>query len=318
MTSHSSLDSLHSSLQYDVIIIGGGAAGLSAGLWCDELGLKTLLLEKQTEVGGQLLWVYNQIENHLGGWSAANGRELRDRFAEQIANRRFLIRTEAKVATVDLATKQVVLENDERLFAKFLILATGVRRRKLNVPGEDAFKNRPGWLESGKRDRLLATGKSVCIVGGGDAAAENAVILAAVARKVYLVHRRREFRARQEFLEKINRTSNIETLTETKVLEITGDQQITGVRLQKNDLSKPFQITVDAILLRIGVAPNSELFSDELETDASGYLAVNSNCETGMQGIFAIGDVANPLSPTISTAVGMGATAAKVIAARNL
>jgi thioredoxin reductase (NADPH) len=209
----------------------------------------------------------------------------------------------------------VFLKNGEELVAKFLILATGVGRRKLGVVGENEFKGR-GLLESGKRDGNLVAGKTVCVIGGGDAAAENALILAAVAKKVYLVHRGDRFRARTEFIEKINQNPCIEVLRETKVLELTGDEQIRAVKLQKSDSSEPFQIEVDAVLLRIGVEPNTEVFRGKLKTDALGYLEIDSRGETSVADVFAVGDVANPLAPTISSAVGMGATAAKVIAAR--
>ena len=142
------------------------------------------------------------------------------------------------------------------------------------------------------------------------------MILATIAKKVYLVHRRGSFSARSEFIEKIEQNSVIEVLSETKVLEIIGDEQIKAVKLQRSDLSKPFEIAVDAVLLRIGVEPNTELFRSTLEADAGGYIEINSRCETSVTGVFAVGDVANPLAPTISSGVGMGATAAKVIAAQ--
>lgn len=299
---------------YDVIIIGAGAAGLSAALWCDELGLKTLVLEEANEIGGQLLWVYNAIENHLGAEPAADGRELRDRFAAQIRTCNFQLQTGTKVTAVDLNAKKVSLANGEEITARALILATGVRRRKLNVKGEDEFKGR-GILESGKRDSRLVTGKTVCIIGGGDAACENALILAEVAAKVYLVHRRNEFRARQEFLEKIQQNPRIEVLTETQVLQITGTDKIESVELQKKD-QPTFQIKVDAVLLRIGVQPNSELFRNQLKTDKNGYIEIDSRCETSVENVFAVGDLANPLAPTVSSAVGTGATAAKALTAK--
>ena len=303
----------HSSILHDVIVIGAGAAGLSAGLWCDELGFKTLVLEQADEIGGQLLRIYNAVENHLGAENARNGRELRDRFAAQLAGRGFLLQTEVAVSAVDFTaseTKRVFLKNGKDFSAKFLILATGVRRRKLGVPGENEFAGR-GLLASGQRDRALVAGKTVVVVGGGDAAAENALILSATAAKVYLIHRRREFRARAEFLEKINQTPKIEVLSETKVLEIVGDERISAVKLERNQSSEPFQIETDAVLLRIGVEPNSEIFRAHLKTDPDGYLEINGRCETNVAGVFAIGDVASPLAPTISSAVGMGATAPK-------
>ena len=313
MSFHSSLITHHSSL-YDVIVIGAGAAGLSAGLWCDELGLRTLVLEGEREIGGQLLRVYNSIENHLGVESG-NGRELRDQFAAQIKKCNFELRTNSKVTAVDLKSKQVFLKNGEQISARALILATGVRRRKLNVAGEDEFVGR-GILESGKRDYQSVAGKTVCIVGGGDAACENALILAETAKKVFLIHRRNDFRARKEFLENIRQNSRIEILRETRVLQIIGTEKVETVELQKNDSSTPFQIAVDAILIRIGVEPNSDLFREQLKTNDSGYTEINSMCETSVEKVFAIGDVANPLAPTVSAAVGMGATAAKVLNAK--
>lgn len=299
---------------FEVIIIGAGAGGLSAALWCAELNLKTLLLESENEIGGQLLRVYNRIENHLGT-IAADGRELRDNFAAQIRMRNFELRTAAPVASVDLTAKRVFLANGEIFEARFLILATGVSRRKLNIAGEAEFYER-GLLESGKRDGGKMLEKTVCIIGGGDAAAENALIMGEFAAKVYLVHRRREFRARAEFLEQIRQNQKIEVLTETEVLQISGTEKIERVELLKSDSPVSFQIAVDAVLIRVGVEPNSAPFGSEIELDAQGYVVVNSLCETSVADVFAVGDVSNPLAPTISGAVGAGATAAKVIAAR--
>src|SRR5918911_5333836 len=136
---------------HDVIIIGAGPAGLSAALWCDELGLDTLVIEQAAEVGGQLLRVHNPVENYLG-LRAANGRELRDLFAAQVEDKEFDLWTEAEVESVDLKAKRVRLRSGEELQSIALILATGVRRRKLGVPGEEEFAGR-GVLESGRLDR---------------------------------------------------------------------------------------------------------------------------------------------------------------------
>lgn len=137
-------------MNYDVIIIGGGAAGLSAALWCAELKLKTLLLERGAELGGQLLRVYNPIKNHLG-IETENGRELRDIFVKQIENYRFDVRLQSEIVQVDLESKTVTLSNGGVFRARTLIVASGVRRRKLNVEGEEKFAGR-GIIESGKRD----------------------------------------------------------------------------------------------------------------------------------------------------------------------
>jgi thioredoxin reductase (NADPH) len=295
----------------DVIIIGAGAAGLSAGLWCDELGLKTLVLESEKEIGGQLLRVYNPIANHLGA-IASNGSEMRDKFAAQIENCGFQRRFETKISSVDLAAKNIVLENGEQLRSRAIILATGVRRRRLNIAGE----NLRGVLESGKRDAEFGRGKNVCVIGGGDAAAENALIFAAVAEKVFLVHRNKEFRARAEFLEKINGNTRIEILLETEVKKIVGKEAVEAVELRKNDSPEKFQIAVSSVLVRIGVEPNTDFVCGQIKLDENGYIEINSSCETSLENVFAVGDVANPLAPTVSSAVGGGATAAKMLRAR--
>ena len=136
---------------YDVIIIGAGAAGLSAALWCDELGLDALVLEAGAETGGQLLNVYNPINNYLGV-RAANGREMRDLFAAQVADADFDLWTEVEIESVDLKAKRVALRSGEQLQAISLVVATGVRRRRLGIPGEAELAGR-GVVESATRDR---------------------------------------------------------------------------------------------------------------------------------------------------------------------
>lgn len=298
----------------DVIIIGAGPAGLSAALWCDELGLDTLLLEEEEEIGGQLLRTYNRIDNYLGV-TAEDGRELRDIFARQIEERGFDLWTNAEIESVDLKSKCVRLKNGEKIQSIAIIIATGVQRRRLGIPGEEELKGR-GIIESGKRDRYLVVGQDVCVVGGGDAAAENALILAEVCPTVTLVHRGKTLRARCDFVEQIRATHNITLFTETKLLRIIGENEVEGVEIVRKDAYKPLQIAVKGVLIRIGVEPNTQLFRDQLSLDENGYIKISNTCETEISNVFATGDVANPIAPTISNAVGMGATAAKAIAAR--
>ncbi len=298
-------------MNFDVIIIGGGAAGLSAGLWCEELGLNALLLEANTELGGQLLWVYNSIENHLGS-EAKNGRELRDIFVRQIENRRFAIRLQSEISDINLEKREVLLSSGEIFSARFLIIATGIRRRKLNVEGEEKFKNK-GIIESGKRDAQSVKDKEVCIIGGGDAGFENALILAETASKVTLVHRRKSFRARAEFIEQAQNNQKIKILTETVLRKIVGKKRVEAVELEDLNVAEIFSLNVEAVLIRVGVEPNTEILRGKLKLNENGYIKINQNCETNVKGIFAVGDVANPLAPTVSSAVGMGATAVKTI-----
>lgn len=293
----------------DVIIIGGGVAGISAALWCHELGLNSILLESSTELGGQLLWTYNAIENHLGV-EAKNGTELRDIFVKQTENRNFSLRLNTKISKIDLQNRLVSTENGDSFSAKSLIIATGVKRRTLGIEGEERFKNK-GIIKSGKKDKELVRDKNVLIIGGGDAALENALILSETASKVYVAHRRNEFRAREEFTNKAERIANVQFLKETDVRKIDGDEKIEAVLLEHNN--KFYSLSIDAILFRIGVEPNTSIVKERLELDKAGYIKINDRCETNIEGIFAVGDVANPTSPTISSAIGMGTTAVKTI-----
>lgn len=297
--------------KFDVIIIGGGAAGMSAALWCDELKLRALLLESQPVLGGQLHMVHNPIANHLGA-SAKNGQELNRIFLEQIKSRSFEIRLNAKIVKVNFRTKTVYLESKDNFSARAIVIATGVERRKLGIDGEEKFQNK-GILRSGQLDAEKVKGKTVCVIGGGDAALENAQILSKNAAKIYLIHRRRDFRARPEFIEKVRRNKKIEVLAETFVEEISGKDEVESLRLKNSVTSETYVLPTDLILIRIGVSPATSIFKGKLNLDSKGYIQTNSNCETNVKNIFAIGDSANPLSPTVSSAVGMGATAIKTL-----
>jgi len=299
---------------HDVLIIGAGPAGLSAALWCGELGLDTLVLEQNEEVGGQLLSVHNPIENYLGV-RATNGRELRDLFVEQTKDCDFDLWTNVEIASVDLKAKRVVLRSGEELQSIAVIIATGLRRRKLGIPGEDEFVGR-GMIESATRDRDQFAGKDVCVIGGGDAAAENALLLAEVCPTVTLVHRGKRLRARREFTEGLHTNHCITVFPESRVHRIIGNEHLEAIEIERTGAIKPFQMAVQGVIVRIGFEPNTELFRDQLEIDEQGYAIITSQQETSVKNVFAVGDVANPLSPTISSAAGTGATAARVIAAR--
>ena len=299
---------------YDVIIIGAGPAGISAALWCSELQLDTLVLEQKAEIGGQLLSVHNEIRNHLG-ITARNGRELRDQFAAHVQDADFDLWNGAEIERIDLKTRRLTLRSGEDLRAITIILATGVRRRQLGIPGEKEFVGR-GIIESAARDRDLYKGLDVCVVGGGDAAAENALYLAEVCPTVTMVHRGKRLRARDEFSERIKADHRITLFTESRLERIMGGERVEAVEIKRDEGLKPFQTAVQAVLIRIGVEPNSELFRDQLTVDDRGYILANNNHETSVENVFAIGDVSNPLAPTISSAIGTGATAAKVISSR--
>lgn len=293
---------------FDVIVIGGGPAGLSASLWCSDLGLNTLLIEKEDQCGGQLLSVFNLVENYIG-IRPATGLEIRDRFISNLMKRPLLMMLNSEVTEIDVAAKRVSIASGKEFGAKCIIAALGVRRRRLGIGEEKFFAG--GIIPSGSNYK--EKGKRIVVVGGGDAAAENALILSEAAKKIYVIHRGQLLSARTEFTDRIKNEPKIEVRLGTIVRVINGDSRIESVEVENVLTGMANTIDADAMLVRIGVEPNTELLRGKVDIDDRGYVIVSNNCETSVEGIFAAGDAANPVSPTISTATGNGATAAKAI-----
>lgn len=291
------------------MIIGCGPAGMSAALWAHELGLRPAILESGREIGGQLLSTFNPITNHLGA-DARNGRELRDFFAQQLAERGLSPMPDDSVIAVDPDEMSVTLASGTTIRARGIIVATGVRRRRLGVPGEEEFRGR-GVIASGKREAESASGKDVVIIGGGDAAFENVLILGEYARSVTLIHRRDEFSAREEFVERVRAHPKAVIRTGDVVRSINGDERIKSVTVEDLRTGARENVPAEIVLIRIGVEANTGLLKGVVDLDRAGYVVVDRECRTNRSGIYAVGDCANPLSPTVSTAVGTGATAVK-------
>lgn len=295
--------------EFDVIIAGGGPAGLSALLWCSKLGLNSILLEKEKECGGQLFHIFNSIRDYMGV-ETANGSELCDAFMRQMKD--LDLHVNAKIIKADLSQKRITLADGRVYSGRAIIIATGVRRRKLDVPGEDEFWNR-GILQSGIKARNEVAGKTVLIVGGGDAAMENATILSETANKVVVVHRREQFTARDALVAQAKDAKNVEFVLSAKVSAINGRHGVESVEIEHLMTGMLSHIETDAVLIRVGVEPNTELFRGQIDMDDDGYVLIGATCATNASGVFAGGDAANPIAPTIAAAVGHGAIAAKSI-----
>ncbi len=291
----------------DVAIIGAGPAGLSAAIWCTDLGLETIVLESADRAGGQLHRIHNPVSNYPG-FESVSGSELAERFA---VKDRFPIEHGRQLSSFGLDPISLTLADGKVIRPRAVIIATGVRRRALGVPGENEFAGR-GIIDSGARDPSAAAGKRVVVVGGGDAAAENALILGEFAESVAVVHRRDSLSARPEFVERISKSSNIKLRFASTVESFNGNSRLESVTV-RTSADEASDIPADLALIRIGVVPNSEPFSGFLRMDQAGYIDVDRECRTSVPGIYAAGDVANPVSPTIATAAGMGATAAKAV-----
>jgi thioredoxin reductase (NADPH) len=293
----------------DVVVLGGGPAGLSAASWCAELGLDVTLLERERDIGGQLHRIFAPIENYLGR-SARDGAEMLSYFRASVERSSFRRMFGTHADSVDTELREVRLADGKVVGYRALIIATGVRRRMLNVEGEAQFRG-CGIIESGVRERAETAGRKVVIVGGGDAALENASILADIAQSVTVVHRRNDFTARAEFLASIGEKSNVEFKLNSVVRRIEGDSSVTGVEIENLATRTTTRLAADIVLIRIGVEPNSDLVRGVVDLDGEGYVIIDSTGQTSVPGVFAAGDIANPASPTLSTAAGTGATAAK-------
>lgn len=296
--------------KFDVVIVGGGPAGMAAALWSDELGLASCLLEKGNSLGGQLSWIHNPIRNYPGA-EFRDGAECLKGFEASISDRRFEFFPNVSTFSVVSATREVMTSAGS-FSGKAIVIASGVRRRELSVPGEAEFRG-SGILESGSRDRRSVDGLDVAVVGGGDAALENALLLAEFANKVYIVHRRDRFSAREEFVAAVAAIPKIECLLETNVERFGGENELEFVDVIGTGGSS-CRLSISNAVIRIGVVPNSELLVNAAELDDRSYVKVDSLGRTSAEGVYAIGDVANPVAPTIASAVGTAATAIKSIA----
>lgn len=260
--------------------------------------------------GGQLNQIYSPIKNFPGIAEIQPARLSKAMF-DQAVSSSLVTHITGDVVHIDPKTPGLTLADKSVIHARYIIAATGVRRRKLGIPGEDEFAGK-GVLDSGMRRRQALRDKTIVIVGGGDAAVENAALIGEFAKKIYLIHRGENLRARSEIIAAAQHRDNIEYLFETTLTAIDGEDSIRSVRLTTKT-GENHDLPTDALLIRIGVQPNTELFRDIISLDDDGYFVVDGNCRTSSNKIFAIGDASFPLSPTIPTAIGSGSTTAKVL-----
>lgn len=297
---------------YDICIIGGGPAGLTAALYSARAGRRTLLLEEKT-FGGQMAET-SVIEN-MPGSPDAEGWALAMRFGQQV--------TELQVETVyQRASKlelipggtRIVTEDGSTYEAKKLILAMGVRRRRLGVPGEDRLSGRGvGWCAV--CDGAFFRNKTVAVVGGGNTALEDALYLAGICRTVHLLVRKDSFRGQNALQTRVRDRENIQIHFQTQVLEIQGETKVQGLLLEER--GQQVRLPVDGVFVAIGLSPAPELYRDLVDTTAEGYILAGEDCRTSQPGVFAAGDIRQKEIRQIVTALGDGAVAAE-LAGREL
>ncbi|MCX8196280.1 MAG: thioredoxin-disulfide reductase [Acidilobaceae archaeon] len=295
--------------KYDLVIVGGGPAGLSAAVYAARLLLKTVVLS--IDVGGQLNWT-EWIDDYPG-FTKIKASELINKFREHAESSGVKVVTGVEVIDVkregDLF--KIAGRGGTEVYAKTVILAVGSRRRKLGVPGEDKFQGR-GVSYCSVCDAPLFKGKSaVAVVGGGDAALEGAIMLSGYVGKVYLIHRRDSFRAKPALVEDAKRRTNIEFVLNSVVTEILGEEEVKAVKV-KGPKGEAV-VEVDGVFVEIGQEPPTELFRRiGVETDEQGYVKVGEWMETSIPGMFAAGDATSLWRGfrQVVTAAAMGAVAA--------
>jgi thioredoxin reductase (NADPH) len=291
---------------YDVVIVGGGPAGLAAALYTARMDLKTVVLDRGA-LGGQLL--NTELIEDYPGFESILGSELATKMGEHARRFGVKVRDFEPVQDIDVEgkIKVVRLESGEELRAPALIMAAGGLPRYLEVPGEKEFWGR-GVSYCAVCDGAFFKGQELAVVGGGDAAVEEGEFLTRYASKVYIIHRRSDLRAQPILVDRANANPKIEFIFDAHVKEIAGVDKVQVVTYEQH--GKVVKLPVGGVFIFVGFVPNSGLFKVHVDHDEAGYIVTDRNMQTSVEGVWAVGDVRAQLTKQIATAVGDGTTAA--------
>lgn len=292
---------------YDLLIVGGGLAGLTAGMYGARYGLSTALVEQM--MGGAQIINVERIENFPGFPEGISGAELGPLLQEQAVN--------AGMQFIMDEVTQVARDGDFKLVscgsgsyrARAVIIATGSQLRSAGIPGEEGFRDR-GVSHCATCDGPMSMGQTVGVVGGGDSAADEALTLTEYADRVLLFHRRNQLRAQHVLQERLMEHPKVEIHWNTQVTEVLGDNSVTGVRLHDTVTNQQSQVDLNSLFIYVGLEPNSGLVRGMVETDNAGHIPVNLSMETSEPGLYAVGDVRQRSVAQLVAAAGDGATAA--------
>ena len=290
---------------HDLVIIGSGPAGLSAALYAARANLKPLVITGN-EIGGQI-GTTSEVENYPG-FTGETGPELVEVLQEQ-ANR---FGTETRfdyISEVDLSRRPFKLVgSDGDYYARSLIITTGASFRKLGVPGEAELTGR-GVSYCATCDGFFFRDKEIVVIGGGDSALEEAIFLTKFARKVTIIHRRDELRAGYALESRARNHEKIEFIWDTVVTKINGAEKVTSLDLKNVKTGQSWTHPTDGVFIAIGHIPNSSLFKGQLDIDAQGYLVTDKYYRTKVDGVWAAGEIADPVFRQAIVSAGMGAAA---------
>ena len=295
------------SAPYDVIVIGGGPAGLTSAIYTARANLKTLVMTGQF-LGGQIAFTF-QVDNYPGFPETITGPELSGRMRKQ-AERFDAEFLEEEATAVDFSSTPLrVNVGDAEYEARAVIVATGSLNKKLGLESEDRLMGR-GVFVCATCDALLYEGKKVVVIGGGDSAVQEALDLAKFAREVVVVHRRDRLTACRCMKQRASENERIRFLWNTVVQDILGESRVEGVRLKNMETGEEWTMECDGVLLAIGWIPNTSLFRGQLDMDENGYIVSPSGVETNVKGVFVAGDLNDTKYRQLATACGSGCMAA--------
>ena len=291
---------------YDMIIIGGGPGGYTAALYAARAGLETLVLERLS-AGGQLALTH-WIDNYPGYEDGIDGYTLADKMKRQAE--RFGAKSKfVEVSRVDLkAEPKVIKTSKETFYSRAVVLATGANPKRLDLPNEDALVG-SGVAYCASCDGMFYRDKTVVVVGGGNTAAEDALLLSRIAKKVFLVHRRDSLRATKVYHQPLIDAENVEFKWNSIVTELLHDEKLKGVRIKDLNTGQEELLDADGVFVSIGRKPATELVAGQLDLDEGGYVIAAEDTKTNIPGVFAIGDLRTKKLRQVVTAVADGALA---------
>ena len=292
---------------YDVAIIGGGPAGLSAAIYAARGGLKTVLFEKAL-IGGQIV-VTAEVENYPGFEQNVTGFDIIEKMQQQAERFGTDIKLE-EVKAIGLEGLCKIIETSNGTYkVQSVIMATGAHPRKLAVPGEEKFTGR-GVSYCATCDGALYRNKIVAVVGGGDSAVEEAIFLTKFAKKVYVIHRRNELRAVKIVQDRAFKNEKMEFVLDTVVQAIEGKDFVEKLVIFNKKTNSVSELEVDGVFIYVGIIPSSDLVKSRVEFDPQGFIITDDSMHTELPGVYAAGDVTHKVLRQVVTACSDGATAA--------
>ena len=296
--------------RFDVIVIGGGPGGYTAALYAARAGFSVRVLEKLAP-GGQMATT-DRIDNYPGFPEGIEGFELAQKM-KQSAERFGVTTRMREVLEVSLAGEiKEVRTKKETLTARTVVLATGAYPRELGLPEENALRGR-GVSYCATCDGMFYRGKTVCVAGGGNSAAEDALYLSRLCEKVYLIHRRDQLRASKVYVDLLEKVENIEMVWNSGVTKILHEDTVTGVAVQDKITGESREIPCDGLFVAVGRIPESALFAGQVALSEAGYVLADETTRTNLPGVFAVGDLREKPLRQVVTAAADGAVAAHFI-----